>query len=446
VSIADGGVESGDSSASDATPVPMPGGGVEGPELADELIVFVIDGATGRGVPNVSVEFDGTSAQTDADGRTQLKALAVHDRTLNVNASGYAPTTWRGIRGSVVTVPIWPKGYDAAFGILSGTFEDFQSFSPSQPGRYVVAIFQSSRQRDLDAMSTRVRWDAGEVRVCKKLDAPAPCNFSLRVPVSQHTVFAVVAEGDDQGTPDDAFDDKLEMVGLALGRNIVVTQDEERKDVRLELVEHRTLVPATIDPAQAPEVPPELTGEIVAVPGIDADDEVLLFDGVQTYMGGHLEKFLVPSKLSGLGNAKLWTVATWEHKWDYPTIVRSVLRGQDLPEANTASISLPVGPLSPPPSAYGGHDTNLVSLKASIGLTTFEAYAGLSLLAEGLLVSEAGEDISFPLPIEPDERDYLDRAIVRTYAGAIDSRRFSIAKIGEAAPAVVEDHVHFGTP
>jgi hypothetical protein len=94
-----------------ADPMLIPGGGVGSGEIARFANVYVVDDATGDPVPGayVFLEGDGTtfSGLTDQTGLARFEDRHLRGpQNVTAAASGFANTTWFGVNGANVTVPL----------------------------------------------------------------------------------------------------------------------------------------------------------------------------------------------------------------------------------------------------------------------------------------------------------------------------------------------------
>jgi hypothetical protein len=407
----------------------VPGGGVAGPAVADELSVFVVDAATGQKIAGASVgDGSGLAVQTDATGVARLAVSEQRPLRVHAGAQGYVPATWQGMLGAALTVPLIRRDYEAPFTTVSGTLEGFSSLSPSRAGRYLMARFEASQKPDLDSLDTNVARDSSETTSCRQTEVGQGCQFSLRVPSSQRAIFAVLAEGDDAGTPEDLTDDHFEMVGLGVARGLELRRGDALANVRVQLLDRQMLLSVLIDPSKAPD----LSSAVVGVPGVNADGDVLVFGA----FGEQMTSFLVPSKQSDLGPAKLWTVATWQAQ-DSSASSRGITRIDSLPDGATSPLRLgPAELLNPPVVAQVAGAR--ISVTNGKGLITARAYAGTALVAEVVLAAAAPSPMEFSLPTEAAAADSV---IVTVHGAELDPKSFSLNSVRANAPSITRKNL-----
>lgn len=398
----------------------IPGGGVAGPRLGTALQVFVNDAEGGAPIAGATIELgsgSGPSAKTDAGGSARLPVPLARPLRVRVSAAGYVPATWQGTEGAALSVPLTRAGYRAPYATVSGDLAGWESLAPSAPGRYLVAQIAHSLRPDLEAPDTRVPSDPSEITECTKTSGGGACSFSLRVPASRHALVALVAEADDRGTPLDVLDDRLEMVSFGMATRLNLEAGGRVDGVHLGLADPQTLVQVAIAPAPAPDV----SQEVVGVPGFNAAGDVVLFSD----FGGRLDRFLVPSKESGIGDGKLWTVGTFASNAGQS---RSFVRGIGLPEASAGELRLSTGAFLPLPSLSA--NAAGITVTSTAPLLEFRVYAAEELVEEGVLLPAAGPE-SLPLTRAPGQR-----VEVVAYAGAVDGAEFSLTTLRETAPSI----------
>jgi hypothetical protein len=192
--------------------------------------------------------------------------------------------------------------------------------------------------------------------------------------------------------------------------------------VRLGLVDAGSLVHVGIDPTSAPD----LSSQVVGVPGFNAGGDVVLFSD----FGGRLDGFLVPSNESGGGEGKLWTVGTFEQSGARS---RSFVRGIGLPEASAAELRLQTGKLSPAPVLSAG--SGEVTVAGSAALFEFRAYQGEELVAEGVLLPSAP---SQPLPLAVGSGMRVE---VVGYDADVNRTEFSRIAVHETAAGIAQSSI-----
>ncbi|HMJ11547.1 MAG TPA: hypothetical protein VK524_09060, partial [Polyangiaceae bacterium] len=323
-----------------------------------------------------------------------------------------------GLEGAMLTVPLVPRGYRAPYATVSGTLEGWETLQPSGAGRYLRAVFEHSRRPDLDSLDTAVDRDGSEQVECIKREGSEPCNFSLRVPVSRHTVFVTIAEADAHGTTNDVTDDTFSVVSLGLAANLNLTAGGTTQGLRLPVRVSGTLGRVTVNPTRAPSLPVSVVG----LPGINVGGEILLFDAFPS-----APEFLVPAR-SEWPDAKLWSVATATDAAS-DTRLRSFVRGVPPPEAGEGAV-LQSGALREAPSV-GSVAPGGITLAGADGLVQVRGYEADELVLEAILLGSARE-LEFPAGTAPDS------LTVTLYEAPLDPREMSLQAVRETAASLSE--------
>lgn len=394
----------------------VPGGGVTGEALAEQLTVVVTDAVSGRRVPDAVVERAGERERADRDGVAQVSVGSARPVVVSVSAPGYVPAAWQGGLGSMLTVPLVPRGYVAPHATVSGTLEGWETLQPSGPDRYLVARFDHSRGPDLDRIDTAILHDSTEQVTCIKRDGAEPCVFSLRVPVSRRTVFVTVAEADDRGTANDSSDDAFSVIAMGLTSNLSLTSGAATQNLRLPFRLAAALGRVRVDPTRRPNLPVNVVG----LPGLNAGGEVLVFDAFP-----QAPEFLVPTR-SDLPDAKLWSVATDVAE---DVRLRSFVRGSDLPEAGQ-SIRLQSGALRAAP-VVTVTGSGSVAVDDASGLVQVRAFRHGELTGVAVLLSE-------PYEVALPEGVAAGSITVTAYEGPLDPAEMSLQTVRERAASLAE--------
>src|SRR5688572_7146233 len=208
-----------DSGPGAGTKEPIPGGGVGGAALDGRSDVFVL-ASDGSPIANATIYVgEGTAAAsvgtTDSSGYLSASNDAlVSGSVITASASGIGSVSYAGVTGSLVSFVI-PKG--AATDVtVSATIAGWDALPDPAAGKYRVARAVASRPIDLGTLDG-VMATAGSNACFRKSGQPAECAFQVQAHPASELLLAVIAEGDDAGTPDDFSDDSLLAMALAAG-------------------------------------------------------------------------------------------------------------------------------------------------------------------------------------------------------------------------------------
>jgi hypothetical protein len=319
-------------------PKPIAGGGVNGAALAGKLDLFVIDSASGAPIADAEVFVgEGMTARaagvTDRDGH-----LALSDSTLSgpqsiaARASGYASAAWLGVARSEVTLPLRPLTTSADKVSVTATIAGWDTMPAPAAGKIRVARLSAAYPISLGALDAAANSAPSLTDTCIADASGSSCTLSLEAPRSAKQLLAEVAEGDGSA---------LNATGLAL---LDVDLETQSEGLTLELAAAEATTAATVTPGTAPSAL-----FVIGVPGVSADQQVLVFPAFSPPLVTHL----IPV---GQASASLWAMGI-AHYADGASI--ALQRGLPLPDAASSE---PVD-LAPPaflelpdasPAAAGG--------------------------------------------------------------------------------------------
>jgi hypothetical protein len=319
------------------------GGGVSGGPLSDTLTVYALDADSGNPIADAYVSLGvGQDAHkvghTGSDGKLVLSGLAGEPQMVSVNAAGYATATWGLVKSAVARIPLESTADPPGNAMVTLTIPGWNDLPPLASGSYRIARFAFSRPKGLDALEATLDSAAPD---CMQADTATSCTVTLSVPVDSTALLAVIAEGNDAGTPADTSDDVLAVTGLGVQTGLTL-QRAIRSTVSLPLLDVTSLAPAQLVTA----TPVSGTfGDVIGVPGISMDGQILLYPS----LGPLATTFLVPIKTGPFVNAKLWAVATASNGSDV-SWSRVYERGIDPPDNASDMVTLATTPFIAAPT------------------------------------------------------------------------------------------------
>lgn len=198
---------------------PTPGGGVTGGAIDGALTVFVLD-ENDAPIAGATVQVGALTAATDGDGRARLEDPSITgSQVVTASDSGRTVATWVGVTADQVTIVLGPRTRPAvATATASGTVD---LPSPSF-GKYTVALVLYSQTGEYGAPeNTIVQPMNGDspVNLCVRTSDfdPSSCDWQMKVRTGRQVHYAIIAEGDPNGTTSDASDDTFDLLGYAVG-------------------------------------------------------------------------------------------------------------------------------------------------------------------------------------------------------------------------------------
>ena len=279
-------------------------GGLTGGPLAETLTVYAVDADSGQPSPSATVRL-GAGAQAHSVGRTgsngklTLTGMAGEPQFVTVSAPGYAAASWGLITAAVATIPLEAMDVVPGTADVIVTIPQWDDLKAPAEGKFRMARFAFSRPSGLDALEATADGPLAECRESSL--ALSGCSVKLSVPADTTTLMAVIAEGDDAGTAE-ASDDVFTMTHIGIVTNLSL-RSWATSSATVRLLEDDRVARATI--VQSPGSS-DIFQEVVGVPGITLDDQLLLYPP----LGSMSSTFLVPTAGGEFENLKLWAVAT----------------------------------------------------------------------------------------------------------------------------------------
>jgi hypothetical protein len=333
---------------------PIPGGGVGGAALDGRADVFVL-ASDNSPIANVTIYVgEGTAAAsvgvTDSSGHLSASDDAlVSGSVLTASASGLGSVSYAGVTGSLVTFVI-SKG--AATDVtVSGTIAGWDDLPDPAPGKYRVARAVASRPLDLGTLDG-VKATAGSDACFRKSGQPAECAFQVQAHPASELLLAVIAEGDDAGTPEDFSDDSVVATALAAGNG--PGNGGNTTGAALDILSESDIAHASVTLGNASGLV-----QVIGVPGVGVNGQVAAFPTFDS----ELASYPIPRAVGALADSKLWAIGAGASANDaIHSIV--VTRGLEAP-SGTEPLATTVGDFLAPPSVTGNADTFEITRAAS---------------------------------------------------------------------------------
>ena len=252
-------------------PVLVDGGGVTGAPIDGTLNVFVVAQGTGARISGATVQVgDGPTATTDADGLAVFTDAAISGpQTVTATASGRVAATWIGVGASSATIPLEPATVPTAR--ATGTIAGWDSLPAPDFGNYNLGVVLYTLTDDIGAReNTLPQGTSGgaPVNTCLRSAVSNTCAWQLTTRTGLQTFYAVIVEGDPQGTTSDPSDDTYQLIGYAIGSAMTLTDGQQVTGQSLQVVPAGAHVGMTVT---FPAAPSGLT-DMLALPMLDLAD------------------------------------------------------------------------------------------------------------------------------------------------------------------------------
>jgi hypothetical protein len=156
----------------DVDPELISGGGITDPGIDGEVNIHVIDELTGDPIEAAEIQVGTVDGETDADGLFVAAGVS-GPQTITVIASGHVATTWVGVNGANVTIPVGLPERDpddVASGTITGTIEGFEDLPvPAEHARIALVTYTPRTTTTAISRTSSIR--ASRPATCARISA-----------------------------------------------------------------------------------------------------------------------------------------------------------------------------------------------------------------------------------------------------------------------------------
>lgn len=296
----------------DAAPEEIVGGGIGSGAIDGKINVYAVDGITDAPIAGASVrvgEADDASpleGTTDATGLVTFKDAGLQGAsTITITAADHVATTWAGVNGANVTIPLGPtKPPTIETANVSGTIAGWDTLT-SAANHIYVAFVTYSWSGKLGDPANDIQQPMGmglSPNTCLKLPPPAPaqpCNWKLVTRTGKQIHFAILVDVDTKGTLMDQSDDTRSLYGYAFKTGLDLKAGDNITGETLDMFDTAGLIDLQLT------LPPTPIGldQAAAIPLLDMGDE----GQIPFYFGPELALPKAPS-LTGIFGAGRYDV------------------------------------------------------------------------------------------------------------------------------------------
>jgi hypothetical protein len=275
-------------------PVLVPGGGVTGAAIDGTVNVFVIDRDSGEPIAGATVQIGELVAHSNTLGLAIFDDAALAGLvTVTVTASGMVTTTWIGVVGTSATVPLEAATPPQAE--VTGTISGWDQLPSPSLGNYNLGVVLYGITDDVGARENHLTQAAPggiPANTCIKSAVSNSCAWQLNTRVGRQVLFAVIVEGDPQGTTSDPSDDTYTLIGYASSGSMTLAAGQSVTNQSLVITPTNARSPLTVG---FPAAPAGL-GDLLALPMLDlGDDGRLVFALPPVTPGRATAQVLTPS-------------------------------------------------------------------------------------------------------------------------------------------------------
>jgi len=266
----------------DAAPEEIPGGGIGSGAVDGKINVYAIDAITEAPIAGASVRVGEADAAkplegtTDATGLVTFKDASLQGgQTITITAADHVATTWLGVNGANVTIPMGPvKPPTVETANIEGSFTGWDAL-PATMNHVWLGLVLYSWNGDLGDGSNDIQQPMGmglPPNSCLKLPPPAPsqpCNWKLVTRTGKQILFGIVVDVDTKGTFADQTDDTQTFYGYAFKTGVDVQAGDKLTGQMLDMLPPAGLIDLKLP---APAAPAGMD-ESIAIPLLDMGDE-----------------------------------------------------------------------------------------------------------------------------------------------------------------------------
>lgn len=247
-------------------------GGVANSPLGGQLHVYAVEANSSTPIANAAVTVGTLTGTTDATGLATFNDASLSGKaTVTVTATGHAASTWIGVAGANVTIPleVTPKSIPTAH--ASGSIQGWGNgnLSPAL-GNYMLAVVLYSFLDDPTApengITQPLRGDNTPMDSCiVYFGSSSNCSWQLTTRTGPQVHTAIIVEGDPQGTNSDTSDDTYTVRGFAYGQMMSLTAGQQVSNEVLQVMPANQALSVSFPAA------PAGLGTTIAIPELQLD-------------------------------------------------------------------------------------------------------------------------------------------------------------------------------
>jgi hypothetical protein len=258
-----------DEGPTNVDPKLISGGGVGDGPLNGTLHVHVVEVDSATPIAGATVTVGDTTVTTDAAGLATFTGVT-DPQTVSATAAGHAATTWIGVDGGNVTLPLDPTRRMIPTARVSGTIAGWNGLPAPPFGKYTLGLVLYSFLDDPSAPENSIAQPmngATPLNTCINTGLMNSCAWQLNARIGKQVHSAVIVEGDPQGTNNDISDDTYTLIGYAVGQPMTLTAGQQVMNESLAMVTTATTTLIVNFPAA-----PAGLGHVIAIPELALGD------------------------------------------------------------------------------------------------------------------------------------------------------------------------------
>ncbi|MDB4958991.1 MAG: hypothetical protein JWO36_6560 [Myxococcales bacterium] len=250
------------------------GGGVADAPVDGVLHIYVVEPASATPIVGANVRVEAATPLTGVTDTTGLVSftdpMLAGLHTITATATGHAATTWIGVAGANVTLPLDPASKTPPMAQVSGTITGWNNIpAPSGFNHYTLGVVLYSFLDDPSApenVITQPMSGGTPTDTCLRTAVANNCAWQMNARIGKQIHTAVIVDGDTKGTNSDLSDDTYTLIGYAAGNVMTLTAGQQVTNEALTMVSATTPLAVALPPA------PSGLPHIAAIPELALGD------------------------------------------------------------------------------------------------------------------------------------------------------------------------------
>ena len=267
------GGDGGPADGAPGSPMLISGGGVANGPIAGTLHVFVVEHDSATPIAGAHVQLGDGGTFTGTTDSTGL--VTFHDASLTgaqivtATASGHAAATWFGANGSDVTIPLTPSPLATPSAHASGTIANWDQLPSPSLTHYNLGVilysFVANVSDPANGLAQATGSGGAPADTCLTSINGSSCAWQLTARTGAQVHYAMIVDGNTNGTANDVTDDTYTLIGYAAGSPITLSANQTQSNESLAMIDKSALTSMTVS---FPSAPSGLS-HLVAIPMLD---------------------------------------------------------------------------------------------------------------------------------------------------------------------------------
>jgi hypothetical protein len=255
------------------SPMLISGGGVANGPVAGTMHVFVVehDSATPIAGAHVQLGDGGTfTGTTDSTGLVTFTGASLTGaQTVTATSSGHAAATWFGANGADVTIPLTPAPLTTPTAHATGTIAGWDQLASPSLTHYNLGVilysFVATVSDPANGLTQATGSGGAPADTCLTTFNSSSCAWQLTARTGAQVHYAMIVDGNTNGTPNDVTDDTYTLIGYAAGSPTTLSANQTQSNESLAMIDQSALTSLSVSFPSAPSG----LAHLVAIPMLD---------------------------------------------------------------------------------------------------------------------------------------------------------------------------------